>query len=150
MEMCRKCWTLFSAENGIFTLTDVVVVPSLFLLTIAASASGGFTVGTSRSCYGEATAKVGTSIARQGPKGSAAEYSTRLFDETILAVTFTFRGTCQAASGFSFAGRREGLGFRRQLTKPLKRLNFLEGDRMRTKCKNVPFRYGSACGNAHA
>ena len=34
------------------------------------------TVGTKRTCYGEATAKVETSIVRHGPKGTAAEYST--------------------------------------------------------------------------
>ena len=45
-------------------------------LALAGSVAGGMTVGTKRTCYGEATAKVGTSIVRHGPKGTAAEYST--------------------------------------------------------------------------
>jgi hypothetical protein len=39
-------------------------------------AAGGHTVGTEGRIYGEAEAKVETSIARQGPKGSVAEVST--------------------------------------------------------------------------
>ena len=45
-------------------------------LALAGSAAGGMTVGTVRTSYGEVTAKVETSIARQGPKGTAAEFST--------------------------------------------------------------------------
>ena len=33
------------------------------------------TVESERTCYGEATAQVVTAIVRQGPKGTAAEFS---------------------------------------------------------------------------
>ncbi len=45
-------------------------------LALAGSLAGGMTVGTKRTCYGEATAKAVTSIVRHGPKGTAAEYGT--------------------------------------------------------------------------
>src|SRR5207248_2228395 len=45
-------------------------------LTLAGLAAGGMTVGSGGRCYGEATAKVGTSFARLGPKGTAAGLST--------------------------------------------------------------------------
>jgi len=45
-------------------------------LALAGSLAGGMTVGTKRTCYGEATAKVVTSIVQHGPKGTAAEFST--------------------------------------------------------------------------
>jgi hypothetical protein len=45
-------------------------------LALAGSLTGGMTVGTKLTCYGEATAKVETSIVRHGPKGTAAEFST--------------------------------------------------------------------------
>jgi hypothetical protein len=44
-------------------------------LALAGSAAGGITVESERTCYGEATAQVVTPIERQGPKGSAAEFS---------------------------------------------------------------------------
>jgi len=47
-------------------------------LALAGSLAGGMTVGTKRTCYGEATAKVETSIVRHGPKGTAAEYRSYL------------------------------------------------------------------------
>ena len=57
-------------------LTVRVNVPTLFRLALAGSLAGGMTVGTKRTCYGEATAKVVTSIVQHGPKGTAAEFST--------------------------------------------------------------------------
>jgi hypothetical protein len=45
-------------------------------LALAGSLAGGMTVGTKRTCYGEATAKAVTLIVRHGPKGTAAEYGT--------------------------------------------------------------------------
>jgi len=45
-------------------------------LALVGFAAGGHTVGTEGRIYGEAEAKVETSIARQGPKGSVAEVST--------------------------------------------------------------------------
>ena len=87
------------------------------------------TVGTKRTCYGEATAKVGTSIVRHGPKGTAAEYSTRSSEEFTLAATFTVSGTCQAASGIILKGGREpGASLPPQLPKRLKTLSFRGGD----------------------
>ncbi|MGY4396027.1 hypothetical protein ACVWZA_001200 [Sphingomonas sp. UYAg733] len=44
-------------------------------LALAGSAAGGITVECERTCYGEATAQVVTPIGRQGPKGTAAEFS---------------------------------------------------------------------------
>ena len=76
----------------------------LFTLALAGSAAGGMTVGTVGHCYGEATAKVVTSIARHGPKGSAAGYSTDLSEELTLAATFTVSGACRTASSFIFTG----------------------------------------------
>ena len=48
-----------SARTGLRRRFHAIVLVGLAL---AASASGGVTVGTARTCYGEATAKVGTSI----------------------------------------------------------------------------------------
>ena len=48
----------------------------MFLLALVVIAAGGHTVGTVGTIYGEAEANVETSIARQGPKGTAAEFST--------------------------------------------------------------------------
>ena len=45
-------------------------------LALAGSAAGGMTVESERICYGEAMAQVVAPIVRQGPKGSAAEFST--------------------------------------------------------------------------
>jgi hypothetical protein len=44
-------------------------------LALAGSAAGGMTVEIERTCYGEAMAQVVAPIVRQGPKGSAAEFS---------------------------------------------------------------------------
>ena len=64
------------------------------------------TVGSKRTCFGEATAKVGTSIVRHGPTGTAADASTSSSEEFTLAATFTGSGTCQAASGIILKGGR--------------------------------------------
>ncbi len=87
------------------------------------------TVGTKRTCYGEATAKVVTSLVRHGPKGTAAEYSTHSSEEFTLAATFTVSGTCQAASGIILRGGREpGANSSRRLPKRPKTLGFRGGD----------------------
>ena len=44
-------------------------------LALAGSAAGGMTVESERTCYGEAMAQVIAPMVRQGPKGSAAEFS---------------------------------------------------------------------------
>ena len=98
------------------------------LLALAGSVAGGMTVGTTRTCYGEATAKVETSIVRHGPKGTAAEYSTHPSEEATLAVTLAVSGTCQAASGnISKGGREPGAISSPQLPKRLKTLDFSGG-----------------------
>ena len=87
------------------------------------------TVGTKRTCYGEATAKVGTSIVRHGPNGTAAGYSTHSSEESTLAATFTVSGTCQAASGIILKGGREpGASSSPRLPKRQKTLGFRGGD----------------------
>ena len=77
-------------------------------LTLVGSASGGITVETELTCYGEAMAQVVTPNMRQGPKGTAAESSDRLPDVTDNAGAYTFGGTCRTASRFGFTGRWEG------------------------------------------
>ena len=85
------------------------------------------TVGTVRTSYGEVTAKVETSIARQGPKGTAAEFSTHLSVRLSITATFTIKGTCQAVTGFSFTGSGAGGAARFSFTNYLKRLGFWRG-----------------------
>ena len=104
------------------------------------------TVESERTCYGEATAQVVTAIVRQGPKGTAAEFSARLPDATLRAVTFTNRGTCRTATRFSFTGRWAGRRAMRLLPNALKTLCFQEEAAMRNPSKNVPTRHGSASG----
>ncbi|RFB78807.1 hypothetical protein DYH55_13275 [Methylovirgula sp. 4M-Z18] len=62
-------------------LTDLAgrqAIPLLLIgLTLVGFAAGGHTVGTVGTFYGGAEAKVETSIARQGPKGTTAEFSTQ-------------------------------------------------------------------------
>ena len=97
----------------------------MFALALAGSLAGGITVGTKRTCYGEATAKVATSIVRHGPKGTAADVRTYSSEEVTLAATFTIQGTCQAASGIILKGGREpGAGRPSRLPKRPKRLGF--------------------------
>ena len=87
------------------------------------------TVWSKGTCFGEATAKVATSIVRHGPKGTAAEYSTHSSEERILAATFTVSGTCQAASGIILKGGREpGADSPPRLPKRSKTLGFRGGD----------------------
>jgi hypothetical protein len=86
------------------------------------------TVKSERNCYGEAMAQVVAPIVRQGPKGSAAEFSTRLPDETKIAVTYTVRGTCWTATRFSFIWGWEARAASRLLTNALKTLRFSEGE----------------------
>jgi hypothetical protein len=100
----------------------------MFALALAGSAAGGMTVESERTCYGEAMAQVVAPIVRQGPKGSAADVSTRLPDETKIAATFTVRGTCRTATRFSFTGRWEGRAAFRLLPNALKTLRFQGGD----------------------
>jgi (2Fe-2S) ferredoxin len=83
---------------------------------------------TERTCYGEVTATVATPIVRQGPKGTAAEYSARSPDDATLAATYTVRGTCRAATRFSFTGRWEGRAAILLLPNALKTLDCSEGD----------------------
>jgi len=45
------------------------------------SAAGGITVETERTCYGEALAQVVAPNVRQGPHGTAAEFSARQVGE---------------------------------------------------------------------
>ena len=49
--------------------------------TLVGSAAGGITVETELTCYGEAMAQVVTPNVRQGPKGTAAEFSARQVGE---------------------------------------------------------------------
>jgi hypothetical protein len=96
----------------------------MFALALAGSASGGMTVEIERTCYGEAMAQVVAPIVRQGPKGSAAEFSARLPDETKIAGTYTVRGTCWTATRFSFTWRWERFAPFRLLLNALKTLRF--------------------------
>jgi hypothetical protein len=82
------------------------------------------TVGTVGHCYGEATAKVVTSSARHGPKGSAAGFRADLSEEVTLAATFTITGTCQTASSFNFTGGAEPGAHRHRLPRRPKRLAY--------------------------
>ncbi len=50
-------------------------------LTLAGSTAGGVTVGTGFECLAEATTKVEASDARNGPKGTAAEYRAQKVGE---------------------------------------------------------------------
>jgi hypothetical protein len=78
------------------------------MLDLVGIAAGGISVETEVTCFFEARAQVVTPKERQGPKGSAAEVSTRLPDETEIAGAFTSRGACRTAISFSFTGRWEG------------------------------------------
>jgi hypothetical protein len=64
-----------------------------------------------------------------GNQGTAAEYSARLPDDATLAATYTVRGTCRAATRFSFTGRWEGRAAIRLLPNALKTLGYSKGDR---------------------
>ena len=97
-------------------------------LALAGSAAGGMTVESERTCYGEAMAQVIAPIVRQGPKGSAAEFSARLPDETKIAGTYTVKGTCWTATRFSFTWGWEGRAAFRLLPDALKTLRFHRGD----------------------
>ena len=96
-------------------------------LALAGSAAGGMTVESERTCYGEAMAQVIAPIVRQGPKGSAAEFSARLPDETKIAGTYTVKGTCWTATRFSFTWGWEGRAAFRLLPDALKTLRFRRG-----------------------
>ena len=97
-------------------------------MALAGSLAGGITVGTKRTCYGEATANVATSIVRHGPNGTAAGYSTHSSEEFTLAATFTVSGTCQAVSGIILKGGREpGAISRPRLPSRAKTLGFRGG-----------------------
>ena len=71
---------------------------------MAGLTAGGFTVGTEGHCHGEATTQVAVTGARNGPKGTAVGNRTDSSEAISVAGTFTFKGSCWAASSIYSTG----------------------------------------------
>ncbi len=74
-------------------------------LLSAGLASGGISVVTEGHCHAEASTQVAALEARNGPKGTAAENRADPSVSVVIAVAFTIKGSCWAASSIYSTGR---------------------------------------------
>ena len=115
----------FPQPHAAQLLTGSVGVPKMFASdSLAGLAAGGLSVGTEGQCHGEATTRVAVIDARNGPQGAAAGNRTDSSAKIELAVTFTIKGTCWAASSIYSTGGA-GPGASPRLPKGPKTLGYL-------------------------